>query len=179
MVSSARRSAANPPPEFRKNTLTRSHAERNSRVNRPGAVPKVRRTGGAATSTDDMAAARGRTDADFGRLQLQFESWILQVCARDRQSASDSGNWRLTVASSASTCSMALGRSGRRARRRIDHSSMRYRTNPSSPSPAGSIVTPLTSVTTSTLFGPVSNRTEVPGSALNDQLASAAGSMVP
>ncbi len=87
------------------------------------------------------------------------------------------GNGQAKVSDCRSDVSSGPG--SRQTRRWIDHRSMRYRTNPSSPSPAGSIMTPLTSETTSTLFGPVSNRTEVPGSSLNVQLASAAGSMVP
>lgn len=41
-------------------------------MNRPGAVPEVRRTGEASTSTDDAKAARSRADAVFGKFQLQF-----------------------------------------------------------------------------------------------------------
>ena len=56
---------------------------------------------------------------------------------------------------------------------------IRYLAKPSSPSPAASIFTALTSAMYSLAFGPVSKITVVPASGTKDQLASADGLIVP
>ena len=58
-------------------------------------------------------------------------------------------------------------------------STSRNRAKPFSPSPASSSLTPLISPAKLRAFGPVSNTAVVPGSGLNDQLASAEGLIVP
>ena len=64
-------------------------------------------------------------------------------------------------------------------RQPCSYSVIRYLAKPPSPSPAGSIFTPLMSAMYCFAFWPVSKITVAPASGANDQLASAEGLMVP